>query len=70
MGIANENEAVFVDPSSEQSVIDGLAGAMMRLGSEPKYAESISTAARRRAQEQFGWDTVARSWMAAYEGVL
>jgi glycosyltransferase involved in cell wall biosynthesis len=70
MGIANENEAVFVDPSSEQSVINGLAGAMMRLGSEPKYAESISTAARKRAQEQFGWDTVARSWMAAYERVL
>jgi glycosyltransferase involved in cell wall biosynthesis len=70
MGIANENEAVFVDPSSEQSVIDGLAGAMMRLGSEPKYAESISAAARKRAQAQFGWGTVARSWMAAYEGVL
>lgn len=65
-GLANDTEALFVDPEDETTVIAGLASAMTRLASDDALAESLSTAARTRAQRDFTWDSVAASWAQSY----
>ncbi|WP_334063877.1 glycosyltransferase family 4 protein [Limimaricola cinnabarinus] len=64
--LADEESALYVAPTSERAVIEGLAAGMDRLIREPLLAETISRRARAIAEARFGWETVAASWAAHY----
>jgi glycosyltransferase involved in cell wall biosynthesis len=64
--LADDDSALFIDPTSEDAVIADLAQAMNRLASDPDLATRIGAAARARAQAAFSWDSVAASWSAHY----
>lgn len=67
--LAEADSALYVQPDSEEAVVAGIAGAMTRLARDGALAESLSVAARARAERLFTWPAVARSWQRAYRKV-
>ncbi|WOI58395.1 glycosyltransferase family 4 protein [Palleronia sp. LCG004] len=63
--LADKDSAVYVEPLSQDHVLDGLAAAMTRLAEDPDHAEAISKRARRIAEARFSWEAVADSWLGA-----
>jgi glycosyltransferase involved in cell wall biosynthesis len=59
-----EGAVVLVDPSSPQSIAEGMAGVL----GDRAEAERLSGAARTRA-ESFSWERTARLVQAAYDEV-
>lgn len=66
--LADAGSALYVPPGSEEAVVAGIAEAMMRLARDGALAESLSVAARARAERLFTWPAVAQSWQRAYRG--
>lgn len=66
--LADDDSALFIDPDGEDEVVAGLAEAMNLLASDPDLANRIRARAQARAQEAFGWDSVAVSWSSHYAG--
>ena len=61
----HEQEGLLYDPSGP----DGLVAALERL-TDPTYRARLGTAARRRAETTFGWDTHCRALELAMTGAL
>jgi alpha-maltose-1-phosphate synthase len=55
------------DPESFEA---DLASAVNELVGDPARAEAMGVAGRRRAVEEFGWDTAAKRTMAIYESLI
>ena len=64
--LADDSAAILVEPTSEESVVAGLAAAMQDLAANPDRAEAIARSARRIAEERFLWSAVGASWSAHY----
>lgn len=65
-GLADDSQAVFIEPTGEREVVEALAAAMTRLAEDDAFAERLSQAGRAKAQAAFSWDRVAASWTAVY----
>ncbi len=65
-GLAAEDEAIFIDPVDEAAVVRDLAASMRRLAADAELANHTAARARLRAETEFRWSTVGRSWTAAY----
>lgn len=65
LGLAEQGEALFVEPQGRGEVVRALAAQMIRLAEEPELAEQLSRAARSKAEREFPWPKVAQSWYAA-----
>ena len=68
--LADDHSAIYVDPTSEEAVVKGLAAAMDRLAFDPDYAETLSVNARKIAEARFPWDKVAKSYSENYGDIL
>lgn len=66
VGLADDGQAILIDPESDAAVIDALADAMTRLAGDADLAQGLADAARHRARADFTWDSVAASWAAVY----
>jgi alpha-maltose-1-phosphate synthase len=55
------------DPAAFEA---GLADAVRRVVTDPALARTLGEAGRRRAEEEFGWSSVARATLAVYEAAL
>lgn len=64
--LAEDDSAIYVAPDSDEAVVAGIAQAMTRLARDGVLAESLSVAARARAERLFTWDEVAGSWQQVY----
>lgn len=65
VGLADDTEALFVEAQNAAQVEQDLAAAMKQLTEDPALAEALSEAARRKAENEFPWPQVARSWYSA-----
>lgn len=65
-GLATASEAIFVEPSSVENVVNEIARSMEQLASAPEFAEKLSVAAYSRAHKEYTWPSVASSWTTAY----
>ncbi|MCG7630571.1 glycosyltransferase family 4 protein [Epibacterium sp. MM17-32] len=65
LGLATEEEALFVEAGDEAQVVRDLAAAVTQLTQHPDRAEALSKAARIKAETEFPWSQVAQSWYAA-----
>lgn len=63
--LADDDSALFIEPTGEEEVVAALADGMNRLAGDPALAAGIGAAARARA-EAFGWDAVGASWASHY----
>jgi glycosyltransferase involved in cell wall biosynthesis len=66
--LADEAGAWYVDPVSEDSMIDAMAQAMTSLARDPERAEQMSRRARAIAEARFSWEEVSRRWIEAAYG--
>lgn len=66
--LADDDSAIYVDPSNEAQVTAEIAAAMNRLAKDGAWADEISSNARAIADQHFRWDSVVTSWQAAYQG--
>lgn len=66
--LADDDTAIYVDPVSEDAMVDAIAAAMTRLARDPGLAERLSLGARRIAEARFSWEAVAESWIRAGYG--
>ena len=64
--VSHDQEAVLVRPGSGKAIKDGV----LRLLNEPNLANSISTAAARRATAEFPWARAQAQLIAVYESLL
>lgn len=65
LGLATDDEALFVEAHDPTQVVRDLAAAIVELTQEPERAEALSKAARIKAEAAFPWAQVAQSWYAA-----
>tara|TARA_R110000782_G_scaffold78293_3_gene155904 strand:- start:90195 stop:91454 length:1260 start_codon:yes stop_codon:yes gene_type:complete len=64
------DEAILISPTDHESVVNGLADAMRRLGEDGKAADALATAARRKAEQAgFSWPKLLADWLAIYDDV-
>ncbi len=63
--LADKDAAIYVEPTSQEDVVNGIAAAMTRLAEDPAHAEAISIRARQIAETRFSWRAVADSWLGA-----
>jgi glycosyltransferase involved in cell wall biosynthesis len=61
---------ILVEPSDRQSLVDGLARAMVRLATSPAERAAMGRAARRKVESQYDWEIKAEHILAAYRQVL
>ena len=52
------------------SDVDGFAGALARVLSDPEYARALGRAARQRVVERYSIEQTASQWLAAYQEVV
>lgn len=64
--LAEAGSALYIQPDSEEAAVAGIATAMVRLARDGALAESLSMAARARAERLFTWPAVAQSWQRVY----
>lgn len=60
--LATSESAVYIEPRSEAFMIKEMAKAMNELAANPMKAESLSQKARARAEADFTWASVSKSW--------
>lgn len=65
--LANDLEAVLIEPRSHDYVVRELAATMDSLAADPTRANAIAANARRVAERRFGWDNVVGEWQRAYD---
>ena len=65
LGLATDDEALFVEAHDPAQVVRDLAAAIVELTQQPERAEALSKAARIKAEAAFPWAQVAQSWYAA-----
>ncbi len=70
MMLGDAGTAHMIEVTTEEAVIDGIARAMERLAHDGAHAESLSQAARARAEARDSWDRVAASWTAEYAALI
>ena len=69
--LLDRETGVLIQPTSAQAVIADLAAAMTRLGQDAKLAESLSLAAREKAERMgYDWHTLLENWLGHYNDVL
>ncbi|TNJ39761.1 glycosyltransferase family 4 protein [Phaeobacter sp. B1627] len=68
VGLATDEEALFVEVGTAEQVVRDLTAAMIRLSRNPDLAAGLSQAGRARAQRSFPWDLVAADWYNAAMG--
>ncbi|MFV0308669.1 MAG: glycogen synthase [Desertimonas sp.] len=61
---------VHYDDTAPGAFEAGLTGAVNELIADPTRARAMGEAGRRRAVDEFGWDTAARRTVTIYESVL
>lgn len=64
--LADDESAVYVEPTDEKTVVEGLARAMDRLAVDGELADDLSAKARTIAQTRYRWPDVGASWAEAY----
>lgn len=64
--LLSRDSAVLIDPVSEEQVVRELTVAINDLTDNPSRAAQLARKARQRADTDFRWEEVARSWAAAY----
>ena len=61
-------EAVLIPPDGEDTVIEGIAKAMDKLGGDPAYAQGLSRRARAKAERlRFAWPDILTEWANLYQ---
>ena len=61
---------ILIEPSSEEHLIETLAAAMVRLGSDADEAERLSKNARAAAEAAgFAWAELLTRWVKIYLGI-
>ena len=69
--LLDADTGILIEPSSEEHVIETLAAAMVRLGSDADEAERLSKNARAAAEAAgFAWAELLASWIKIYRGIL
>ena len=68
--LADDGTAILIDPRDEETVVAGLAAAMLDLAENPERADAIAQAARAVAEQRFPWSAVGQSWAAHYAPVM
>lgn len=69
--LLDERSGIMIEPESEEAIIAGVAAAMTRLATDPDHAESLSRAAREKAERLgFRWDALLESWLGLYDDFL
>lgn len=58
------------DPTDPAGFAAGLADAVNRLMSDPALRERFAEAGRRRVEERFSWDSIARATLELYRSLL
>lgn len=66
---ADDRHVLFIDPTSEEDVINELAEAMQMLASDPELASRMGAAARAHVLGPRSWEAVARNWSKSYDRV-
>ena len=62
---------ILIEPLSEEHVIETLAAAMVRLGSDADEAERLSKNARAAAEAAgFAWVELLASWVKIYQKII
>ena len=58
---------IAIAPTSEEALIDGLAGAMGRLGADGELADRMARAGRQEALDRgFSWSDLIEHWISIY----
>lgn len=70
VGAESEGAGMLVQPDTREDFIRGLTRGMKKLAESPLLRQSMSLAARRRAEEQFQWDTRVDGLLDVYRSVM
>ena len=70
VGTEADGAGMLVSPDTRDGFLRGLTAAMRRLAESPELRRQMSVAARRRAVEQFQWDTRVDALLKVYRDVL
>lgn len=65
--LANDQQAVLIEPRSRDYVVRELAAAMDMLADDPARANMIAANARRVAERRFTWGDVVSEWQRGYD---
>ena len=65
--LANDRQAVLIEPRSRDHVVRELAAAMDALAGDPARANAIAADARQVAERRITWDSVVAEWQQAYD---
>ena len=69
--LLDADTGILIEPASEGHVIETLAAAMVRLGSDADEAERLSKNARTAAEAAgFAWAELLACWVKIYRGIL
>lgn len=68
--IADESCAILIAPESEETIVQGLAGAILKLHADRERLSRMSVAARLRAERMHTWDARVRAAEQAYSLLL
>lgn len=68
--LADDQSAIYVDPTTKEDTVRGLAAAMDKLAFDPEHAEMLSVNARNIAEARFPWEKVAKSYSDNYAEIL
>jgi glycosyltransferase involved in cell wall biosynthesis len=60
---------ILVEPSSESGLIEGIAGAMVRLAESAELRASMGMAGRRRVEDHFDWDKKVDQLLELFGGL-
>jgi glycosyltransferase involved in cell wall biosynthesis len=60
----------LVQPSDRQAVVDGFAGAMVRLATSPVERAAMGRAGRSKVERSYDWDAKAECILGVYRRVL
>jgi glycosyltransferase involved in cell wall biosynthesis len=66
--ILSPEHSIMISPTTENEVVKGFSAAVVRLASDPAYADKLSVNSRRRAEEMgFRWSALLAHWEAIYD---
>jgi glycosyltransferase involved in cell wall biosynthesis len=61
---------IAVPPTTTERVVDGMASALLKLARDPALRHRMGTAARRRATEDYSWETKAKAIADVYQRLM
>ena len=62
----DETTGILVDPTGPEEFVEGLAGAMGRLGASPELRERLGRAGRARVEREFDWQRKIDAMLAVH----